>query len=363
MASTSNPQDAPVRMVACRISHDFTAPVAPEWNPKDFIDVSAGELGYVLGRYQRGNMIFLSVEIRHGRIHKLGLVPEACVTLGAKYAETMLVQLPQQREWATWYRYDRGAYIYRTNRCIQIDERNGQNASMFVAWRSGGFNIYVPVNLQKESGLQKGDSVTLEVEISNDSEGRYTPAMVPWIRVPRICRNAEFEKLRSMSLQLQWRDKTTNELKTTPIQWGTEMRRSEDELRMLIQGMALFQTLTQLVYSNPPAWQSPLDETAISQIQIDHMRQKAQMGLLAVPRTLKVWPADYSISQNTQRLQQAIPPQMRGKIFIGAKPAKGLGRPRNDCDMCFSLYSTTKCDHSPATGTCTPCSTLNRPCT
>lgn len=57
--------------------------------------------------------------------------------------------------------------------------------------------------------------VTLHVEISHDGT-TYSNHPMPWIRVPKITHNVEFGKFRSLSVRIQWVDKTTGKWMNAP---------------------------------------------------------------------------------------------------------------------------------------------------
>lgn len=111
----------------------------------------------------------------------------------------------------------------------------------------------------------------------------------------------------------------------------------DSEFNAFADGMALLSTLTQTSYSQPPPWWDSLDNTLVRLMQYDHLKQQAWIQANPLAPKIQPWPANMTMRDSARRLQQLIPPAMRGRVTIGAAPKKWLGQPRKSCDLCTSF--------------------------
>lgn len=224
-------------------------------------------------------------------------------------------------------------YIYRFQGTVSVYDNVRGKSYKGIRWRSKDFAIFISERVQDVAQFVNGDSVTLQVELAYNGT-TYTDHNIPWVRVPLPCHNAEFGKLRSMGVFVQWIDKTTNRWMNAPLQTTQTRKRTGDKFTVFISGMVLFSALTQTTYSNAPGWNVALDRTTIRPLRTYWLRQEAVLSATPVAGRVVEWPHNHSLERNKQKIIDMIPADLVGRIVIGARPdfAKKI-----KCDLCTSL--------------------------
>lgn len=266
-------------------------------------------------------------------------------TLGLNWMTPAVSFSEQDREWLSWYNLDRGCHIYRASRKVSMRTQGG-HIEPSIHWRSSRQSyLNISERLARDANFANGDSITIVVEIRNDGS-RYCDHPLPLIRVPRPCHNKEFEKLRSMSVQIQWVDKRTQAWKAAYVQMITIRKGPpQGELTHLVHGMDLFSTLTQTTYretAEKPGWLNPLDNTVIRQLRVSHISQEAEVLVDPLRGEVRDWPKNNTVAENTTRLRQCMPTSFRSDVYFGKKPTGGSWNHRAKCDLCLSSSDVRK---------------------
>ncbi|KAJ0114437.1 uncharacterized protein J7T55_010826 [Diaporthe amygdali] len=131
--------------------------------------------------------------------------------------------------------------------------------------------------------------------------------------------------------------------------------------------MHIFSILTQSIYVSShttqiPKWLNTGYRNTVKTIKYNHLRQTQKLEV--VPRKTIPWPKDNTIDENRVRLRDYL--QGKGADTVlddKSQMSKVRGPPRGNCDLCYSLMSTDKCDYNPGTLSCWRCEAFNRPCT
>lgn len=257
-------------------------------------------------------------------------------TVGLNWQTPVLSQSKLEREWIVWYDYQRSSYIYRSSHQVLVYNAN-RSTQVNIHWGSDPRLISLPVEVQAMAEFESGDPVTLMVEIKHDTQ-RYLDHPVPYIRVPRPCHNEEFEKLRSMSVQLQWLHRATGQWKGVVLQLKNVRNQTQGEFNFLKAGMILFSTLTQTTYRQAPQWWPNADRTIVRHLKMDHLQQKAWLPANQIAGKIKDWPRNFTVQENADRLRRSIPQDLVSDVAIGARPAAAGGA---RCDLCKSLVDVS----------------------
>jgi hypothetical protein len=171
---------------------------------------------------------------------------------------------------------------------------------------------------------------------------------VPFIRIPEICGNHEVEKLSSMGLKFQWEDPASGQWKECIGQRQRLFRHKEAS--QLVTGMHLFSILTQRIYistnaTETPKWMATGYRNTVKKIKYDHLQQTQTLEM--VKRVNVPWPEDNTVDENRVRLRAYLQGKGADTVFDDKKQmAKGLGPPRGNCDLCYSLMTVSRINHS-----------------
>lgn len=240
-----------------------------------------------------------------------------------------------EKIWISWYDPDRQAYLYRC-RCRVTLRREGREG--YVLFR-GSHAITIPDDILKVANFTHGDPISMHVELQNDGT-QYLPHDLPYARLPGVCRNPEFERLRSMSIQLHWLDRQTNIWKGAVVQRTIlNLKVEEGEASTITQGMMLLSTLLQTSYRNAPAWMPSLGRATVRPLIYDHLEQNYTLGFSQAV-AIRDWPPNNTPQENTARLRRMIPSASLRNTVFGVRPAR-MKQNRKSCDLCYSPSSVS----------------------
>ncbi|RSL54701.1 hypothetical protein CEP54_009718 [Fusarium duplospermum] len=283
-------------------------------------------------------------------------------TYGLNWNTPILRNAKMDQQWTGWYQEAESTFFYRSRR--QLHKSKDE---YFLRWYASEA-VRIPKELWNEAGFQDGQTVHVLVELRK-RDGEYLTHPFRYIRLPpTIGRNPELEKLRSLAIKIQWFCGSTNKWKQSYLErtkiWST-MSKTNDVLQAYRRGLMVLCDVEETSYTGCPDWVYSRCPAKVQFLRYNHLEQKLVVEIIQ-PRTL-AWRRDYTMQENTDRLNNMFPRNQFPDTVIGAHPGPGFfagkTKQRAHCDVCVSQRSTTKCDHSSTDNSCRYCRTLRRPCT
>lgn len=291
--------------------------------------------------------------------------------VGLNWATPVIQDWVGENVWCIYYDPEQGVTNCRCRRRVEIKWRTNANGKRVVDSAclrlSPDCRIEIGVELAENAEFEHNDTVHVVVKFTDDNKDNKSM----YIRYPRIGPNPALEILRTMFVHLEWMDKAGKwwaGVATRKQIWPTKNAPEGVILLACASGMGLASALQQITWTGAPSWlpANPLGRILIKRFEYDHIRQKItiQPGR---PQT-RPWPRDWTMQQNTARLQQLVADKNFNRTLVGRKPMKFIQPGRKHCDLCLSQGTATPCkrkgwDFKDKKPTCTICELMNRPCT
>ncbi|KAL5586112.1 hypothetical protein FOBRF1_015982 [Fusarium oxysporum] len=275
--------------------------------------------------------------------------------------QTPVFKHPKAEEsWTSWYNPTKQVYVYRTRRALRIAKDN-----IAISWGTN-IRVQIPNKVSDDAGLRHIQAVHLVVEVAKNKDGEYLTHPLRLVRFPpKIGRNSELEKLRSLAVMIQWLPEGGTEWKQYYLErrslWEP-ISKTNPALYIYRLGMGILCDVEKVTYTNSPSWLFPTVPSKVNFLRYDHLQQKR---VLEVVRSQRLrWPNNHTMDHNKDRLLELFPQRQYPHTRIGAQPAHGFfTQGRKSCDMCVSQRTTTKCDYDPNDHSCQCCRALQRVCT
>ncbi|KAF4331595.1 hypothetical protein FBEOM_14649 [Fusarium beomiforme] len=172
--------------------------------------------------------------------------------------------------------------------------------------------------------------------VAKDRDGNYLAHPLRFVRFPpKIGRNSELEKLGSLAVMIQWLPEGETNWKQYYLErqrlWKP-MSEANPALKMYHFGLGILCDVEQVTYTDSPEWVLPMLPSKVNFLRYDHLQQKRVLEVVQA-RTL-VWPDNYTMEHNKQRLIELFPPRENPNTVIGPRPASGfLLQNRKACDI------------------------------
>ncbi|RSL96225.1 hypothetical protein CDV31_013565 [Fusarium ambrosium] len=283
-------------------------------------------------------------------------------TYGLNWNTPILRNAKMDQQWTGWYQEAESMFRFRSRR--QLHKSKDEYFLRWYAYEA----VRIPKELWNEAGFQDGQVVHVLVELRKRGD-EYLTHPFRYIRLPpTIGRNTELEKLRSLAIQVQWFCESTNKWKQSYLErtkiWST-MSNTNDVLQAYRRGLMVLCDVEEVSYSSCPDWVHSRCPAKVQFLRYNHLEQKLAVEITQ-PRVVP-WRRDYTMQENTDRLNNMFPRSQFPDTIVGAHPGPGFftgkTKQRAHCDVCISQRSTTKCDHSSTDNSCRCCRPLRRPCT
>ncbi|RKK84664.1 hypothetical protein BFJ69_g1940 [Fusarium oxysporum] len=280
-------------------------------------------------------------------------------TYGLNWNTPVLRHPKVDQPWVSWYEEELKMYKYRTRRTIFL-----QPDKAHVRWH-GRKELGIPLEVAQDAGFVNGQSVHLVVEICKSGD-EYLTHPFRFVRLPpKVGRNTELEKLRSVAVKIQWLPEGKRQWKEYYLErsrlWQP-ISKTNPVLPIYRTGLMILCDMEKTSYTGGPEWLHNVSPTGIQFLRYNHLEQK-QVVEMVPPRVIP-WPEDNTMEKNKQRLLELFPRASNPDTIIGPRPPQGFfTKNRKSCDMCLSQRTTTACKYDPTDDSCQCCRPLNRPCT
>ncbi|VUC21155.1 unnamed protein product [Clonostachys rosea] len=245
------------------------------------------------------------------------------------------------QKWVYWYDTERETYFYRSKRVICSDHRDGSKSFVWTG----------------------SQSVDVVVEIHKDSYGHYKTHPFRFVRLPRIGRNPELEKLASLAVKLEWF--ADNQWRAAYLDrrniWR-ERENADGHLKIHHKALMMSIDVEKISYINRPQWLPQRPTSIVQFLRYDRLEQRLVVEKVQ-PRQLQ-GPANNTIAQNTQRIRDLYTSSQLNDTHFGVRPDNMLHR-KLGCDICVSQGTPSDYEmyYDRARQTCGSCFVLRRSCT
>ena len=247
--------------------------------------------------------------------------------------KTPIVRHPKfDMKWTAWYDESASSFVYRTKKVLHVS-----SGEALVHWHGSG-RLQIPLEVANDAGFKNGQSIHLVVELRKRGD-RYITHPTRYVRFPpMVGRNPRLEQLRALAIKIQWLPEGATKWKQYYIErsrlWQP-IGNGNDILRIYRSGLMVLNDVEKIRYTEGPDWLPSLAPTGIQFLRYSHLEQKLVVEM--VSPTVKPWPQDNTMQQNTQRLLQLFPPASSPDTVIGRQPAPGFfPRARKACDICLT---------------------------
>jgi hypothetical protein len=259
-------------------------------------------------------------------------------TYGLNWNTPILRNLQVEQKWTSWYDEASSAYVYRTRRNMIV-----LAGEAMVRWHAGE-HISIPLEVAQDAGFKHGQPVHLVAEVRKRGDEYLTHPFRFCRLPPKIGRNPELEKLRSLAVKIQWLPEGKTKWKQYYIErsrlWQA-MSKSNPVLNIYRTGLMMLNSIEKTSYTGGPDWLPHVSPIGIQYLRYLHLEQKLVLEMVQ-PRVI-AWPQDNTMDRNKQRLLGLFPPQSNPNTVIGARPPKGYFlKGRQACDMCLSQRTVSR---------------------
>ncbi|KAF9871708.1 hypothetical protein CkaCkLH20_10906 [Colletotrichum karsti] len=197
--------------------------------------------------------------------------------------------------WLMWYDYRKDKFIYHARRAL----RPSGNGILLVS-NNDTSRVEIQMTVNELTVPESPELINVVIEVNrNKKTGEYAPHPAAYYSLPTVLRNKEYQKLNSLAIKIDRRNKQTGKWDSAYLQraklWTQD---SEAHLDMVKQGMVLFNNLEQAVYSNGPDWLPKLDGTRVMEVESVHLFQEYRVRRL--PTVVSTWPQDFTVDECSQ---------------------------------------------------------------
>lgn len=256
---------------------------------------------------------------------------------GCNWQTPVVRDIDLELTWCSWFDYEKEMRVFRCRRRLFVrQKKDGSLESAQVAVAPNEI-LYIPLDVLRQGNLVSGQQIHVVVEfMGNDMDH---PSM--WVRFPRIGPNRELEILRSMAIRLEWTNSSGQWLTCTLTRSKVWFYIDNDSTKIpaIYQaGMNIVRILQCINYTGAPGWlTTSIGRVTVKEFLYDHLKQ--DLTAVNAQSRAKQWPPDYTIQQNTTRLQTLV--NSKGwPTSIGIRPPN-MQKNRQACDICISQASVS----------------------